>query len=58
MKITRQKESFVSQNNDYIRRQKWNRDAGYYLEDGSYKPKINVRTGAYIIPKEIYDMWD
>lgn len=36
----------------------WNKDAGYYLQDGSYKPKIDIKTGAIILPKEIYDMWD
>ena len=36
----------------------WNEDAGYYLRDGSYKPKIDIKTGAIILPKEIYDMWD
>ena len=37
--------------------QKWNKDAGKY-HGNIYKPKIDTKTGAYIIPKEIYDMWD
>ena len=31
---------------------------GEYLEDGSYVPYLDITTGAHIIPKEVYDMWD
>ena len=37
--------------------QQWNKDAGKYYGN-VYKPKIDTQTGAYIIPKEIFDMWN
>ena len=48
----------VEESNNPNHWKEWNKNAGYYFPNGTYKPKIDTQTGAIILPKEIYDMWN
>ena len=43
---------------DKTKIEEWNRNAGFYLPDGTYRPKVNPDTGHIIVPKAIWDMWE